>query len=75
VPRIPLDEKNSASAFGSVASANMDFTIEDRSPEGLLNDIIWRSVRGARSPMPPPRRSVLVRPASSALGADDDDHN
>jgi hypothetical protein len=37
----------------------------------LLNEILWRSIRGAKSPMPPPRRSVFVTPASR--NADDDD--
>ena len=71
-PRVALDEKNSPSAFGSILSSKMDFSIEDRAPEGLLNEILWRSVKGATSLMPPPRRSVLVRPASSAVDADDD---
>ena len=70
--RVPLDEKNQVSAFGASISGAMDFSIEDRAPEGLLNEIIWRSVKGAHSPMPPPRRSVFVRPASGN-GDDDDD--
>jgi hypothetical protein len=32
----------------------MDFSDNDRAPMHLLNEIIWRSVRGADSPMPPP---------------------
>ena len=72
-PRVPIDEKNLPASFGSLASLAMDFSIEDRAPEVMLNEIIWRSVRGANSPMPPPRRSVLVRPASGAVEADDDD--
>jgi len=73
VPRVPTDEKNLPGSFGAAASLAMDFSVEDRAPEVLLNDIIWRSIRGASSPMPPPRRSVLVRPASGAAEADDDD--
>jgi hypothetical protein len=69
--RVPLDEKNSPTAFGAWQSAAMDFSIEDRAPEGLLNEIIWRSVKGAHSQMPPPRRSAFIRPAS--VNADDDD--
>jgi YVTN family beta-propeller protein len=74
IPRVPLDEKNLPTSFGAAASLAMDFSIEDRAPEQLLNEIIWRSVKGAYSPMPPPRRSVLVRSASSSADADDD-HN
>ncbi|HEV2984281.1 MAG TPA: SMP-30/gluconolactonase/LRE family protein [Vicinamibacterales bacterium] len=69
--RVPLDEKNSLTAFGASQSGAMDFSIEDRAPEWLLNEIIWRSVKGAHSQMPPPRRSAFVRPASA--NADDDD--
>jgi hypothetical protein len=50
--RIPLDEKNLPSAPGAAASLAMDFSEADRTPEVLLNDI-WRSVKGADSPMPP----------------------
>jgi DNA-binding beta-propeller fold protein YncE len=65
-PRVPMDEKNLASSFGAQASLSMNFREEDRTPEVLLNEIIWRSVRGANSPMPPPRRSAFVRPTAEA---------
>jgi hypothetical protein len=32
----------------------MDFSDYDRVPMQALNEIIWKSVRGADSPMPPP---------------------
>jgi len=73
-PKVPTDERNLPSAFGATLSLAMDFSVEDRAPEQLLNEIIWRSVKGAHAPLPPPRRSVLVRPASSSVDADDDDH-
>jgi DNA-binding beta-propeller fold protein YncE len=60
-PRVSMDEKNLASAFGALESLAMNFVDEDRTPEVLLNEIIWRSVR-PDVPMPPPRRSVFVRP-------------
>ena len=70
-PRVPLDERNPPSAFGAAQSLQMDFSVEDRAPEALLNEILWRSVRGAHAPMPPPRRSVFVTPLSRAIDADD----
>ncbi len=73
MPRVPLDETNLPSSFGATLSSSMDFSMEDRAPEQLLNEIIWRSVKGSRSPMPPPRRSVLVRPSAASADADDDD--
>jgi hypothetical protein len=72
-PGVPMDEKNLPTAFGATLSAAMDFSVEDRAPEALLNEILWRSVRGPKSPMPPPRRSLFVSPASRAVDADDDD--
>jgi len=72
-PRVSLDEKNPPSAFGAAQSLAMDFSVEDRAPEALLNEILWRSVRGAHAPMPPPRRSVFVTPLSRGVDADDDD--
>jgi YVTN family beta-propeller protein len=72
-PRVPADEKNLPASFGAAASLAMDFSVEDRAPELLLNDIIWRSIRGTSSPMPPPRRSAIIRPSSGADDDDDDD--
>jgi hypothetical protein len=69
MPRVPMDEKNTASAFGAIESLAMNFVEEDRTPEVLLNEIIWRSVKGANSPMPPPRRSVFVKPLPESRGA------
>ena len=70
--RVPTDERNLASAFGAAQSLAMDFSVEDRAPEALLNEIIWRSVRGAKSQSPPPRRSLFVTSANrAAIDADD----
>jgi YVTN family beta-propeller protein len=69
-PRVPLDEKNDAVAFGAEASAAMNFDEPDRTPELELNEIVWKSVRGPASPMPPPVRSGFV--PASADGDDDD---
>jgi hypothetical protein len=65
--RVPLDEMNSATAFGAEASQRMNLKEADLAPEIELNDIVWRSIRGADSPMPPPRRAAFIRPL-----ADDD---
>jgi len=72
-PIVSLTERNLPSSFGSAQSLAMDFTIEDRAPEALLNEILWRSIRGAHAPVPPPRRSLFVTPASRS--ADDDDEH
>jgi hypothetical protein len=60
-PTVAFNEMNTASAFGAAASLAMNFSDADLAPEQLLNAIVWHSVKGDQ-PMPPPRRSALVRP-------------
>jgi hypothetical protein len=49
----------------------MDFSREDAADDLLLNEIVWRSVRGPDSPMPPPRRAAFVFIADQDEGHDD----
>jgi YVTN family beta-propeller protein len=69
--RIDLQEKNATNAWGAQASAKMDLAEADLAPEQALNEIIWKSVKGADSPMPPPVRAPFVR--ALPVPADDDD--
>ncbi len=57
---VNLDERNLKTAWGGKASQRMDFTKEDAADDILLNEMIWKSVRGAASPMPAPRRAAFV---------------
>ncbi len=57
---VPLDARNAATTWGAAASLVMDFSKEDAADDLLLNEIVWRSVRGAAAPMPPPRRAAFV---------------
>jgi hypothetical protein len=50
--------KNTASAWGS--DLKMNFATEDAADDLLLNEVVWRSVRGADSPMPRPVRAAFV---------------
>ena len=50
----------------------MNLIEADLAPERELNEIVWRSVRGADSVMPPPVRAAFVRPHKGD-DADDDD--
>ena len=47
-------------AWGSKASLKMDFSKEDAADDLLLNEVIWRSVRGPDHPMPAPVRAAYV---------------
>ena len=55
---VDLDERNGARAWGG--QIKMNFAREDAVDDLLLNEVVWRSVRGANSPMPVPVRAAFV---------------
>jgi len=65
-----LNERDGRLAWGSSAPRKMDFTREDSADDILLNEIIWRSVRGSDSPLPAPRHAAFV---FAHAGDQDDD--
>jgi hypothetical protein len=58
--RVDLNEKNAPTAWGADLSESFDLSKEDAADDLLLNEVIWRSVKGAESPMPPPVRAAFV---------------
>jgi hypothetical protein len=64
--RVSLEERNEPDAPGAQASLRMDFAGADLTPERELNEILWKSVRGADAVMPPPVRAAFVRPVADA---------
>jgi DNA-binding beta-propeller fold protein YncE len=62
---LDLEEKNRPTAWGG--KLKMNFAVEDAADDYLLNEVIWKSVRGADSPMPAPVRAAFV------FGHKDDD--
>ena len=52
-------------------SRKMNFAKEDAADDLLLNEVIWRSIRGAHSSMPAPVRAAFV--FAHEKGDDDDD--
>ena len=57
---VDLEEKNTKTAWGADRSKKMNFAKEDAADDLQLNEVIWRSIRGAKSPMPPPVRAAFV---------------
>ncbi|HYV39183.1 MAG TPA: alkaline phosphatase family protein, partial [Gemmataceae bacterium] len=62
VPSTDMKAVNKKTDFGADLSEKMDFSREDAADDFLLNEVIWRSVMGADSPMPPPVRAAFVFP-------------
>jgi YVTN family beta-propeller protein len=57
---IDLQEQNLASAYGAKESEAMDFSRPDEINEAALNEILWRSIKGADTPVPAPRHGAWV---------------
>ena len=62
VPEEIRSRKNLEGAWGADLSAKLNLEKEDSADDILFNDIIWRSIRGADSPMPPPVRAAFIHP-------------
>ena len=68
--RISIDEKNDELAYGADASMRMNLAEADMAPEHELNEILWRSIKGPSTIVPPAVRSAFVR---RPQGGDPDD--
>ncbi len=60
-PQIDINALNSERAWGAQESLRMDFSEYDRTPMFALNEIVWKSVKGADSEMPLPVRRFHFR--------------
>jgi hypothetical protein len=54
---ISLNDLNPSNAYGARRSMEMDFSEVDLIPMDELNDILWKSIKGVDSVMPPPVRA------------------
>ena len=65
---IDVNAKNTKNSYGAAESSKMDFSDVDRAPMHALNAIIWKSIKGADSPVPTPvhRFRPLVDATDSA---------
>ena len=60
-PQVDVNAKNTMTAWGARQSLAMDFSEYDRTPMFELNEIVWKSVKGADSEMPLPVRRFHFR--------------
>jgi hypothetical protein len=57
-PLVDVEAKNTLKAYGARRSMKMDFGDVDEAPMAELNEILWKSIRGAASPVPAPVHRV-----------------
>ncbi len=58
---VDLNEKNTKNTASAKLSATFDFSKEDRIPDLVFSEVIWKAVKGEESVMPAPRRSAFVK--------------
>jgi len=73
VPKTDINALNVAGAWGAKRSAEFDLSKEDAADDLLFNEVIWKSVRGAKSKMPAPVRAAFFVPVKPKKDKDDDD--
>jgi DNA-binding beta-propeller fold protein YncE len=57
--KVDWNERNSPTAWGAQIK-HLNFAKEDAVDDALLNEMVWRSVRGSDSGMPAPTRAAFV---------------
>ncbi len=72
VPDVDLEETNKVGAWGGKLSEKFNLAREDAADDLLLNEVVWRSVKGPNSPMPAPVRAAFVLPRPRDGDEDDD---
>jgi YVTN family beta-propeller protein len=58
--QISIQEMNADSDYGAADSLAIDFRDPDRIPMQRMNEILWKSIKGAASVMPPPVRAAFI---------------
>ena len=70
-PKVDIKARNLSTAWGAEKSLKLNLDKEDQADDLVFNEIIWKSVKGAASPMPAPVRAAFVVP----VDLDDDEED
>ncbi len=68
---VNLRDRNMAVNEWSRKSAGLDLTREDRVPDKLFNEILWRGIKGTQATMPAPSRAAFVKVVKGGDGDGD----
>ncbi len=58
---IDLNERNTRNTASARLSETFDFSKEDRIPDLIFSEVVWKTVRGEDAIMPAPRRSAFLK--------------
>ncbi|WP_029630661.1 bifunctional YncE family protein/alkaline phosphatase family protein [Zavarzinella formosa] len=73
IPKTDLKAINVAGAWGADWSGKANLAKEDQADDLQFNEVIWKSVKGPASRMPPPVRAAFFLPLPKKEKDDDDD--
>jgi YVTN family beta-propeller protein len=57
---VDLNDRNKIVSKWSRLSDRFDFSKEDRAPDGLFNEVLWKAVKGPDSPCPAPVHAAFL---------------
>ncbi|HLX90453.1 MAG TPA: bifunctional YncE family protein/alkaline phosphatase family protein [Puia sp.] len=61
LPQVDLDQRNTKLTASARKSMALDLSKEDKSSPSLLNEVIWKSVKGEDAVMAPPKHSAFLK--------------
>jgi len=59
--RVDINDKNKDQNAWQRKSESFDFTQEDRIPDDLFSEVIWKAVKGVDSKMPAPKHAAFIK--------------
>lgn len=68
--QVDINEKNKVENAWQRISEQLDFTKEDRAPDRLFTEVIWKAVKGEGAMVPAPRRAAFFKPFVKPDGED-----
>lgn len=60
--QVDINEKNKVENVWQKISDKLDFSKEDRAPDRLFTEVIWKAVKGEHATVPPPKRAAFFKP-------------
>ncbi len=60
--QVDINEKNKVENVWQRISEKLDFSKEDRTPDRLFTEVIWKAVKGEHAIVPAPRRAAFFQP-------------
>ncbi|MEI8111697.1 MAG: beta-propeller fold lactonase family protein [Chitinophagia bacterium] len=59
--QVDINEKNSVESVWQRRSEQFDFSKEDRAPDRLFTEVIWKAVKGENAIVPAPKRAAFFK--------------